>query len=330
MNQQIFHKKDLVNIWDELLQKNPPLGDINKFLSLSMKTETFGLSNTFIYTARLSFSMPCCLAPPAPPAKPFRSPFQYALSKYKEGRYNFKPQSDDLCIDGFWSLVSPHKSWSALRYDQGIGDAAWCAEQDRIFLASLPPGNRVPLKTATFGISWNVRAWVPGWKAIINYLARRSNGNNSDNPPRLIPLDGTWFWESPGAARSRVVYVEGPQDHIWMEERDRNYLARLARGDIRNAEEQLDAQEQRNHPYFCPAQPTFAQRANLVDFSGRRRSLPKAMDRLSLSAPAAAPSPLTTASLLARSTTVNAQGIFGGKEQEEIRPVSTSSAPAPQ
>lgn len=70
--------------------------------------------------------------------------------------------------------------------------------------------------------------------ACIRYKENRSNGTDSDSPPRSFPNDGIYTWDSPSKTYnpitgSNVRYTEGPGDKAWMEERDRNYLTRLER-----------------------------------------------------------------------------------------------------
>lgn len=88
-----------------------------------------------------------------------------------------------------------------------------------------------------------------GFEGPTGYFAARANGIDTDSPARPIPHDGTYTWDTIlGPVRGnycKIRYTEGAGDRAWMEERDRNYLARLASGDIRNEEEQRDA-----NPWF--------------------------------------------------------------------------------
>lgn len=72
---------------------------------------------------------------------------------------------------------------------------------------------------------------VLGASAIDNYVGARRNGNEEDSPAREMPRDGKYSWVTgeckPGYMRCR--YDEGPGDRAWMQERDRNYVARLKR-----------------------------------------------------------------------------------------------------
>jgi len=86
----------------------------------------------------------------------------------------------------------------------------------------------------SWGLSPNARGGVN------EYRSARENGCPEDTPKRLFPCDGIFTWDTPDATMSYIRYTAGPGDRAWMEERDRNYLARLARGDIRNEQERQD------------------------------------------------------------------------------------------
>lgn len=60
-----------------------------------------------------------------------------------------------------------------------------------------------------------------------------------------MPLDGKGRWENPNAETSRFRYDEGPKDREWMEECDRNYIARLERNGCANQTEARDLTEWR-------------------------------------------------------------------------------------
>lgn len=79
-----------------------------------------------------------------------------------------------------------------------------------------------------------------------NFRENRENGEPRDNPDRDLPLDGKAQWVKcqnetdlpregdvkygeQGTGYYRPRYDEGPGDKAWMEEKDRNYLARLLR-----------------------------------------------------------------------------------------------------
>jgi Variant SH3 domain/Sel1 repeat len=97
------------------------------------------------------------------------------------------------------------------------------------------------MKSATFGLSrvlyepppatphrrggyWgNVRG-----EALREYRAERQNGSDRlDGPWTVFPADGRYSCH-PAGKRYRIKYTEGPGDRAWMEQCDRNYLARLA------------------------------------------------------------------------------------------------------
>ena len=79
--------------------------------------------------------------------------------------------------------------------------------------------------------------------ALGNYIANRGNGVKSDSPSRDLPVDGTWSWQkSETNYFYHLHYDEGPGDRAWMEERDRNYLARLEHE--KQAKEQAEQQQQ--------------------------------------------------------------------------------------
>jgi len=98
------------------------------------------------------------------------------------------------------------------------------------------------MKTQTFGWSDSVRSWFTFEVGLniyartcarANYEVSRRNGDDSDNPSREFPGDGSysnWIWhhkDDDGTQWYRIKYTEGPGDRAWMEEKDRNYLARL-------------------------------------------------------------------------------------------------------
>lgn len=87
-------------------------------------------------------------------------------------------------------------------------------------------------------------------EALAAYKSARMNGDACDNPPEPFPDDGNYKWEGDEHFGCAVRYTAGPRGRAWMEATDWNYLTRLARGDIRNAVEQTDAREQRDHPAF--------------------------------------------------------------------------------
>jgi len=126
-----------------------------------------------------------------------------ALKKYEENKRNGASSYSPQEHMGSFVLVEPNSSsyCSALRYTEGSGN---------------------------IGIS-EYKVWIPSWEAIADYMDKRGNGTNSDNPPRLLPLDGTLSWVNPAEKTSQVRYTQGPEDKKWMEERDHNYVFRLER-----------------------------------------------------------------------------------------------------
>lgn len=96
-------------------------------------------------------------------------------------------------------------------------------------------------------------------RAVYNYMKNRGNGNEADNPSWEFPNDGRYEWKNeicrltgygPSKCKNKlsngfvkgiygtncdgnsiyeysVKYLEGPRDKIWMQERDKNYLARI-------------------------------------------------------------------------------------------------------
>jgi SH3 domain len=65
--------------------------------------------------------------------------------------------------------------------------------------------------------------------AVAAYRASRQNGVKTDSPARPLPLDGSCTWHERADGKYQVKYTEGPGDREWMEQCDRNYLARLDR-----------------------------------------------------------------------------------------------------
>ena len=69
-------------------------------------------------------------------------------------------------------------------------------------------------------------------EATKNYRSNRENGSDVDNPKHLLPLDGSFRWVNPDEENdAQLRYDEGSGDKAWMEEKDRNYLARLRKGE---------------------------------------------------------------------------------------------------
>ena len=74
-------------------------------------------------------------------------------------------------------------------------------------------------------------------EALTDYRKNRENGSPEDNPSWDFPEDGVYTFETPTKMYSVIRYTPGPQDTQWMEEKDRNYLARILReGQLRALE----------------------------------------------------------------------------------------------
>jgi len=69
----------------------------------------------------------------------------------------------------------------------------------------------------------------PRLEAVKNYREMRENGGSVDNPSHGFPQDGGFSWEVIFREQAMLRYTEGGGDKAWMEEKDRNYLSRLAR-----------------------------------------------------------------------------------------------------
>lgn len=76
-------------------------------------------------------------------------------------------------------------------------------------------------------------------EAVEEYRKNRENGSDIDNPSDEFPCDGTYSWDTADHI-TYLRYTEGNGDRAWMEEKDRNYLARL------ELEKALPEQEQRH------------------------------------------------------------------------------------
>jgi serine/threonine protein kinase len=126
------------------------------------------------------------------------------------------------------------------------------------------------MKSVTFGLSVRtyplVRAiygchprhhHVEAQEALVSYRRARLNGEACDKPSNAIPADGEYSWEKGSRVdRYHVIYTEGPGDREWMEQCDRNYLARLSVENpamarklkrevrLRDAEEKLKREQQ--------------------------------------------------------------------------------------
>jgi serine/threonine protein kinase len=67
-----------------------------------------------------------------------------------------------------------------------------------------------------------------GPRALDAYRENRTNGASVDHPAYKFPADGAYSWHKYTDACYYCRYSEGPGDREWMEQCDRNYLARLA------------------------------------------------------------------------------------------------------
>jgi hypothetical protein len=120
------------------------------------------------------------------------------------------------------------------------------------------------MKSATFGLSAESRhggapstrlpppALADRRMAVDAYRSARQNGSASDRPVgHEFPADGRSSWHhsaSTNAEYYKVKYTEGPRDRAWMEQCDRNYLARLDR------EKQAAARKQEREAQLHEAQ----------------------------------------------------------------------------
>jgi len=201
-----------------------------------MKKQNFGTGTSFSYPLR--YITPSSTRTTRPIS------LYTALWDYEECRTNgvesdnpFRGSSSvPFPYDGSLTLDKPNDPWSNFRYEEGRRDKLWMEEKDKNYLLRTH-ASPATLKKQSFGVSTGDDVWVPGWQAIADYLDKRGNGTNADYPPRLFPMDGNYSWTDPNADESTVRYDEGPEDKKWMEERDRNYIARLER------EGRLQAQE---------------------------------------------------------------------------------------
>jgi serine/threonine protein kinase len=122
------------------------------------------------------------------------------------------------------------------------------------------------MKSATFGLGSEIFGRFkkkgilpprgrPRPSAVAAYRASRQNGVQTDSPDRPLPNDGTYAWHKRTDGKSQVKYTEGPGDREWMEQCDRNYLARLERekppsrkqereAQLREAQEKLKREQQ--------------------------------------------------------------------------------------
>jgi U-box domain len=180
------------------------------------------------------------------------------------------------------------------RYTDGPLDRAWMEERDRNYLARIAgqkKGSENPSKTSqtlnassavatsssaasavlstvryqpaiTYGLNYYKSYATPGEvppfadpRAVIRYKNTRKCGNVWDSPKRSFPQDGTYDWFKVSDCNYMHRYTEGPLDRAWMEERDRNYLARIA-GDQKRSESSGCMQTE--SPQETTQQPAFA------------------------------------------------------------------------
>jgi len=90
------------------------------------------------------------------------------------------------------------------------------------------------IETPTSYIDFQSYHWPERYDGFVSYMAARVNGDDSDSPERFFPHDGVYTWfDQTTQSRPKlgqvasIRYTEGAGDRAWMEERDRNYLARL-------------------------------------------------------------------------------------------------------
>lgn len=110
------------------------------------------------------------------------------------------------------------------------------------FFAGLDKSHRPPVVKYSDFLRLNWRADHDG---LVGYLHDRANGGDEDSPKRPMLLDGAVTWDKPEAINSKICYTEGPGDKTWMEERDRNYLARLFLAGANSEQEKQDLTENR-------------------------------------------------------------------------------------
>jgi Variant SH3 domain/Sel1 repeat len=103
---------------------------------------------------------------------------------------------------------------------------------------------RGPPSRSHYSLAWQER----GEEARDSYRSSRQNGIKSDSPARPFRFDGTYSWHERTDGKYQVKYTEGPGDREWMEQCDRNYLARLDR------EKQSAARKQEREAQFHEAQ----------------------------------------------------------------------------
>jgi hypothetical protein len=125
------------------------------------------------------------------------------------------------------------------------------------------------MKSATFGLSSILSSQVytlylyvdiasswPGLgphrkEALVSYRVTRTNGEACDRPRKAMPIDGAYSWHVAGTGDGwNIKYTEGPGDREWMEQCDRNYLARLDA----EKQEQVAAHKQEREAHLHEAQ----------------------------------------------------------------------------
>jgi serine/threonine protein kinase len=201
----------------------------------SMKSATFGLG------ARL-----CIIRPPLPTATTPSHPavsnsLHSALTAYRASRQNgVQTDTPDrpLPNDGTYDWHERTDGKYQVKYTEGSGDREWMEQCDRNYLARL---DREKHSAAHFGLGDRLCISPPlpppshfalsrgRQSAVAAYRASRQNGVQADRPLRPLPNDGTYSWHECTDGKYQVKYTEGPGDREWMEQCDRNYLARLDR-----------------------------------------------------------------------------------------------------
>jgi len=182
--------------------------------------------------------------PPTPQPNPAKTPQQEQaekdrlekekiLKEKKEAEERAEKLADELQKLKAQQAPKMKKQTFGISFDYvRVGYPTYYFVQNLYESASRCTGGRGPstlfsgtLKKDEF-LAWR---WGSNFDGCVGYKENRLNGTEADSPSRPFPQDGIYTLDTPSANGTKLRYTEGPLDHDWMAERDRNYVFRLER-----------------------------------------------------------------------------------------------------
>jgi SH3 domain/Sel1 repeat len=149
------------------------------------------------------------------------------------------------------------------------------------------------MKSATFGLSRTHLSRHPpassrpcgplAFQARADYMLARTNGTPGDCPTYNFPADGTYSWHEHTDHKYLCKYSEGPGDRKWMEQCDRNYLARLEveKAAARKRECEAELRDNKEQPKRLEAASSKADPARLTALQAQQSQPPGTKPSLS-------------------------------------------------